>query len=83
MPKPRTTPKQPVRKRIVAAPKAVAQKRPAEVTTGVVGAVVALIAAIFDITDAAVLTSLIVIVGFIPAAITWLVNTIRGKADAA
>ena len=80
MAKPRTPPKAPpIHKRVVAAPKKAVTKRPAEIGTGVVGAVVGLLAAIFDITDPTILTSLIVVVGFVPAAITWLVNTIRGS----
>lgn len=50
--------------------------RPAE-TGGVATAIAVLIAHLFGVTDATVLASLAVVVGFVPAAITFLVTAIR------
>ena len=52
----------------------VATRRPAETTTGVAGAIAALVIAIFDISDPAIIAPLAVIIGFIPTAITWFVD---------
>jgi hypothetical protein len=50
--------------------------RPAE-TGAVAGAIALLIGYFAGIDDAAVLTAMGVVIGFIPAAITWLVTTFR------
>lgn len=60
-----------------AAPAAVVKSRPTEATTGVAGAVAGLIVWLAGIDDPRVLGSLVVVVGFVPSAITWLVTTIR------
>jgi hypothetical protein len=52
------------------------KKRPAE-TGGVVGALVFVIAGLFGVTDQDTLVAFGVIVGFVPAAITWTVATVR------
>lgn len=90
-PKPRAKPKPvaaapkvatnspPAKPRRLSATKRAVEKRPTEYGTGVVGAIVGLLAAVFDITDPTVLTSMIVVVGFVPAGITWLVKTIRDE----
>lgn len=52
-------------------------RRPTEVTSPVVTAIVALVCRVFGITDQDVYTYLLIIVGFVPAAVTWLVTTIR------
>lgn len=54
------------------------QRRPAETGGVVAGAVAALIAKLVGIDDADTVIYLTIIVGFVPAAITWLVVTIRG-----
>jgi len=51
---------------------------PAE-TTGAAGALVALLVAILKIDDPQVYQALIVLVGFVPAAVTWLVLLVRGR----
>lgn len=55
--------------------------RPAEIG-GVAGAVAFLICYLAGVHDAGVLASLGVVLGFVPAAITWLVVTFRGTASA-
>lgn len=50
--------------------------RPAE-TGAVAGAIALLIGYFAGIDDAAVLTAMGVVIGFMPAAITWLVTTFR------
>lgn len=59
----------------------IAKKRPAETATGVAGSIAALLVLAFDIDNPAVVAPLVVVIGFVPAAITWLVNTIRGEAE--
>ena len=55
--------------------------RPAEVG-GVAAAVAFLIARLAGVTDAATVTSLGVVVGFVPAAVTWIVVLVRnGKGE--
>jgi hypothetical protein len=54
----------------------VATRRPAETATGVAGAIAALIIAIFGISDPAIIAPLAVIIGFIPTAITWIVDLV-------
>jgi hypothetical protein len=56
--------------------------RPAEYG-GVTGAVAVLIGHIAGINDAGTLAALAVVVGFIPAAITWAVTLVRKKSAAA
>jgi hypothetical protein len=51
--------------------------RPAETTSGVAGAVAALVAYFTHITDPAIVAALVVVVGFVPAAVTWLVTLLR------
>ena len=53
-------------------------RRPAESGTAVAGAVVAVIVWIFGIKNPNVVAPLTIIVGFVPTAISWLVETIRG-----
>jgi len=54
----------------------VATRRPAETTTGAAGAIAALVIAIFDIRDPAIIAPLAVIIGFIPTMITWIVDLV-------
>ena len=53
-------------------------QRPAE-SGGVAGALALLVAHLFGVNDATVIVSLAVVVGFVPAAITWLIVTFKGK----
>ncbi len=55
--------------------------RPAE-TFSAAGATALLIAHVAGVTDATIVTALGVVVGFTPAAITWLVVTVRGNRAA-
>lgn len=50
--------------------------RPAE-TGGVAGAVALLVARGLGVSDVGLVTALAVVIGFVPAAITWLVNLLR------
>lgn len=52
--------------------------RPAE-TGGVAGALALLIAHLLGVNDTTTIISIAVILGFVPAGITWLVVLIRGK----
>lgn len=57
-------------------------KRPAE-TGGLAAAVVALIVYGFGAGDPALVAPLLVVVGAVPAVVTWLVELLRGRASAA
>lgn len=57
-------------------------KRPAE-TAGVATAIGVLIARLFGVKDTVATDALIVVVGFVPAAITWLVVKFRKPKAAA
>jgi len=52
--------------------------RPAE-TGGIAGGVAILIGHILGINDPGTLAAMAVVIGFVPAAITWIVTLIRGK----
>lgn len=52
--------------------------RPAE-TGGVAAAVAVLIAHLLGVTDPTTLTAIAVVIGFIPAAITWIVVKVRKR----
>jgi len=54
------------------------KSRPAE-TGGVAGAITVLIASLLGVTDPTTLTALAVVIGFIPAAITWIVVKLRQR----
>ena len=56
------------------------ERRPAE-TGGVAGGAALLLARAFGVTDPDVIIALGVVVGFIPAAITWTVETLRKPSD--
>lgn len=56
------------------------QNRPAE-SGGIAGAVALLIAHLLGVNDPATIVALAVVVGFIPAAITWIVVLVRGSRD--
>lgn len=56
------------------------RSRPAE-TGGVAGAVAFLICYFAGVHDAGVLTALGVVLGFLPAAITWMVGLVKGKSS--
>jgi hypothetical protein len=58
------------------------RERPAEYTTGVAAALSALIVWSFGIDDANVAASLVVVIGAIPAAVTWLVVLLRNHRGA-
>lgn len=53
---------------------------PAE-TGGVAGAVALLVAHILGLNDASLIVALAVVAGFVPAAITWTVNLVRGRQE--
>lgn len=53
------------------------ERRPAE-TGGVAGAATLLLVRAFGVTDPDVIVALGVLVGVVPAGITWLVVTVRG-----
>lgn len=55
----------------------IAQRRPTEVYSPVVIAVAGLIAKLLDVTDADTLIYMMVVLGFVPAAVTWLVTLVR------
>ena len=60
------------------------QNHPAETGAGVAAAVAVLISYVFHIHDANVIAALVILVGAVPASITWLVLLIRrrnGQAD--
>lgn len=59
-------------------PAEVVQRRPAETVGGVSGVIAALLGKAFDL-DADTVIYLAILVGFIPAAVTWLVNLRRGR----
>ena len=54
------------------------KERPAE-TTAVAAAIALLIAWLAGVDDPGVIAAIGIVVGFIPAAVTWLVVTLRGK----
>lgn len=56
--------------------------RPAE-TGGAGAAIAVLLCHVFGVNDPSVLAALAVVVGFIPAAITWAVSVFRKPAQAA
>lgn len=60
------------------APAKLVQSRPAE-TTGVAGSVALLIGRAFGIKDPDTLVAIGALVGVLPAMITWLVTTVRGR----
>jgi hypothetical protein len=57
-------------------PKKIVQRRPAE-TGGIAAAVALLVAHLVGVDDPTLVAALAVVVGFTPAAITWLVETIK------
>jgi hypothetical protein len=59
-----------------------AQKRPAELS-GLAGAVAILLAGLLGVTDPATIVALGVIVGALPAVVTWLVELLRGRTGGA
>ena len=54
--------------------------RPAEIG-GIAGAIAFLIARLVGVKDATTVTAIGTVVGFVPAAITWLVVKIKGNPD--
>ena len=54
------------------------QRRPAEVS-GLAGAVAILLAGLLGVTDPATIVALGVIVGALPAVVTWAVELLRGR----
>jgi hypothetical protein len=54
--------------------------RPAEVG-GIAGAVALLVAHLLGVNDTTTIISIATILGFVPAAITWIVTLIRGKSS--
>jgi hypothetical protein len=56
-----------------------AARRPAE-TGGIAGAVALIIAAALGLDDATLIAAIGVVIGFLPAGITWLVEIIRHEA---
>lgn len=57
-------------------PQKTVQQRPAE-TAGAAGSVALLVAHLLGVTDATTITSLAVVLGFVPASVTWLVTLIK------
>jgi len=55
-------------------------RRPAE-TSAAASAVALLIASIAGLDDPAILTALAIVIGFIPAAVTWIVVLVRGQNE--
>ncbi len=55
------------------------KNRPAESAGGIAAAVVIVIAYLFDITDPGAIAALVLIVGFVPTAVTWAVELARGR----
>ena len=60
--------------------KAKVQQRPAE-TTGLVGAVVIIIAHAFNVTDPDVLVAMAVVIGALPAIVTFVVGVLERRKD--
>jgi hypothetical protein len=58
------------------------RERPAETTAGVAAAVAVLICSLLDVDDPTVLGALVIVIGFIPAAVTWLVVTVKNSRAA-
>ena len=54
----------------------VVQSRPAELA-GMVGAVALIVARIFGVDDPQIIAAIGVVVGFVPAAVTWVVTLVR------
>ena len=59
----------------------IVKRRPTEAATPIAAAVAGLITYALGVESQEVYLALIVIVGFVPTGITWLVSTIRGPAD--
>ena len=53
------------------------EQRPAETAAGAAGALAVLLCAIFGVTDATIYGALVIVIGFIPSVVTWIVSTIR------
>lgn len=56
----------------------VVQRRPAE-SSGVASSIALLIGYALGVKDAGVLVAIGVVIGFVPAAITWITNLVRGE----
>jgi hypothetical protein len=63
---------------VTAAAKTLPARRPAE-TTAVAAAMALLLARLFGVDDADVITALAIVVGFIPAAVTWVVELLQKR----
>ena len=59
-----------------------AQKRPAELS-GLAGAVAILLAGLLGVTNPTTIVALGVVVGALPAAVTWTVELVRGRKASA
>lgn len=57
----------------------IVKNRPAETATPVAMAVAMLIAKLIGVSDVDTVAYLAVVVAFVPAAVTWIVNTVRGR----
>lgn len=57
-----------------------AKTRPAE-TTAAAAAIALLITKLLGVDDADVLVALGIVIGFIPAIVTWIVELVRGKTE--
>jgi hypothetical protein len=53
------------------------KSRPAETSAGVAGALAVLLCAIFGVDDPTIYGALVIVIGFIPALVTWIVLRIR------
>jgi hypothetical protein len=55
--------------------------RPAETTTGVAAALAVLLCAIFDVDDPTIYGALVIVVGFLPAVVTWVVVMVQSQRE--
>lgn len=62
-------------------PTEIAKSRPAETAAPIATAIAALIAKLLGVDDADTILYLALVLSFVPAAVTWLVVTLRNKSD--
>jgi len=54
-------------------------QRPAETTAGVAAALAVLICAVLGVEDTAIYGALVIVIGFLPATVTWIVQMAQNK----
>jgi hypothetical protein len=59
----------------------IVKNRPAETATPIAMAIAALVAKLLSVDDADTILYIALVLSFVPAAVTWLVVTIRGDND--